>query len=329
MINNETIELTLEQVVTYADQILAEVEKAVVGKRPVLQRLLAAFLSSGGHILIEDYPGLAKTLIANSFAASLGLQFKRIQFTPDLLPADITGGYIFDNRDGGFELHKGPIFTNILLADEINRASPKTQSALLEAMQEYHVSLEGETLALPNPFIVVATQNPIEYEGTFPLPEAQLDRFIIKVRVGYPAPDEEQEILERRRRRKEDRITLKTVVSPDVLLAMRRFVEDIYVHPDVERYIVDLVDTTRHHRQVAIGVSPRGSIALLKLTRAWAAIRGRSYVLPDDVKAFAVDALSHRIILEPNLWGSKALESAVVEEAFQSLSVPVVPFEHD
>ncbi len=329
MINNETMELTLEQVVTYADQILAEVEKAVVGKRPVLQRLLAAFLSSGGHILIEDYPGLAKTLIANSFAAALGMQFKRIQFTPDLLPADITGGYIFDSRDGGFELHKGPIFTNILLADEINRASPKTQSALLEAMQEYQVSLEGDTLALPNPFIVVATQNPIEYEGTFPLPEAQLDRFIVKVRIGYPAPEEEQEILERRRRRKEDRITLNAVVSPDAFLAMRRYVEDVYVHPDLERYIVHLVDATRHHRQVAIGVSPRGSIALLKLTRAWAAIHGRNYVLPDDVKAFAVDALSHRLILEPSLWGSKALENTVIEEAFQSLSVPVVPFEHD
>ncbi len=329
MINSDTMELTLDQVTGYADQILAEIEKAVVGKRTVLQRLLAAFLSSGGHILIEDYPGLAKTLIANSFAAALGLQFKRIQFTPDLLPADITGGYVFDNRHDGFELHKGPIFTNILLADEINRASPKTQSALLEAMQEYQVSLEGDTLALPDPFIVVATQNPIEYEGTFPLPEAQLDRFIIKVRIGYPAPEEEQEILERRRRRKADRITLQAVVSPEVFRAMRRFVEDIYVHPDVERYIVDLVDATRHHRQVAIGVSPRGSIALLKLTRAWAAIHGRSYVLPDDVKAFAVDALSHRIILEPNLWGSKALESTVVEEAIQSLSVPVVPLEHD
>ncbi len=329
MINSDTMELNLEQVVSNADQIVAEVEKAVVGKHAVLQRLLAAFLSSGGHILIEDYPGLAKTLIANSFAAALGLQFRRIQFTPDLLPADITGGYIFDNRDGGFELHKGPIFTNILLADEINRASPKTQSALLEAMQEYQVSLEGETLALPDPFIVVATQNPIEYEGTFPLPEAQLDRFIIKIHVGYPEPEEEQEILERRRQRKQDRITLQAVVSPGQFLAMRRFVEDVYVHPDVERYIVDLVDATRHHRQVAIGVSPRGSIALLKLTRAWAAVQGRNYVLPDDVKAFAVDALSHRIILEPNLWGSRSLENAVIEEVFQSLSVPVVPYEHE
>ncbi len=329
MINDDVMGLTLEQMMSYSGQIVAEVEKAVVGKHSVLERLLAASLSSGGHILIEDYPGLAKTLIANSFAAALGLQFRRIQFTPDLLPADITGGYIFDNRDSGFALHKGPIFTNILLADEINRASPKTQSALLEAMQEYQVTLEGDTLALPDPFIVVATQNPLEYEGTVPLPEAQLDRFIIKVHIGYPVPDEEQEILERRRQRKKDPVALQAVVSPDQFISMRRYVEDVYIHPDVERYIVDLVDATRHHRQVAIGVSPRGSIALLKLTRAWAAIHGRNYVLPDDVKAFAVDALSHRIILEPSLWGSKAIESAIIEEAIQSLSVPIVPLEHE
>ncbi len=329
MINDETNELTLEQVMEHSERIIAEVEKAVVGKQAVLRRLLAAFLSTGGHILIEDYPGLAKTLIANSFSAALGLQFRRVQFTPDLLPGDITGGYVFDTRHEGFELHKGPIFTNILLADEINRASPKTQSALLEAMQEYQVTLEGDTLALPNPFIVVATQNPIEYEGTFPLPEAQLDRFIIRLRIGYPRPEEEQEILERRRKRKEDRITLQAVVSPQVFTAMRRYVEDVYVHPDLERYIVDLVGTTRHHRQVAIGVSPRGSLALLKLTRAWAAIHGRNYVLPDDVKEFAVDALSHRIILEPSLWGSKALESTIIEEAFQALPVPVIPMGHE
>ncbi len=329
MMNEEATDLTLGQVMSYSDQILGEVEKAVVGKRQVLMRLLAAFLSSGGHILLEDYPGLAKTLIANSFAAALGLQFRRVQFTPDLLPADITGGYIFDSRHEGFELHKGPIFTNILLADEINRASPKTQSALLEAMQEYQVSLEGETLPLPNPFIVVATQNPIEYEGTFPLPEAQLDRFIVRLRIGYPSPEEEQEILERRRRRKEDRIALNAVVSPQVFSAMRRYVEDVYIHPDVERYIVDLADATRHHRQVAIGVSPRGSLALLKLTRAWASIHGRSYVLPDDVKEFAVDALSHRIILEPSLWGSKTVSQAVIDEVVQAVAVPVIPPENE
>jgi MoxR-like ATPase len=329
MIDSDATGISLEQVQEYSEMIIAEVEKAVVGKAEVLRRLLAAFLSNGGHILIEDYPGLAKTLIANSFAAVLGLQFKRVQFTPDLLPADITGGYIFDNRQNAFQLHRGPIFTNILLADEINRASPKTQSALLEAMQEYQVTLEGETTQLPNPFIVVATQNPIEYEGTFPLPEAQLDRFIIKLRIGYPSAEEEQEILERRRRRKDDRISLSPVVAPDVFLAMRRYVEDIYVHPDVERYIVDLATRTRQHRQVSIGVSPRGSLALLKLTRAWAAIHGRGYVLPDDVKQFAADALSHRLIMEPSLWGSHTAERAVIEELLQAAPVPVIPVEHD
>ncbi len=329
MINSEPADMTLEQVQVYSEKIIAEVEKAIVGKGETLRRLLAAFLSKGGHILIEDYPGLAKTLIANSFAAALGLQFKRVQFTPDLLPSDITGGYVFDNRQNGFQLHRGPIFTNILLADEINRASPKTQSALLEAMQEYQVTLEGDTLPLPNPFIVVATQNPIEYEGTFPLPEAQLDRFIVKLKIGYPTVEEEQEILERRRRRKDDRITLNPVVTPDAFSAMRQYVEDIFVHPDVERYIVDLAAMTRQHRQVAIGVSPRGSLALLKLTRAWAAIHGRGYVLPDDVKQFATDALSHRLIMEPSLWGSHTAERAVIDELLQSMPVPVVPVEHD
>ncbi len=325
MTNEDPREMTLEELVSCSGQIIAEVEKAIIGKRDALDRLLAALLSNGGHILIEDYPGLAKTLIANSFAAALGLQFRRIQFTPDLLPADITGGYMFDNRHNGFELHKGPIFTNILLADEINRASPKTQSALLEAMQEYQVTLEGDSLALPDPFIVVATQNPIEYEGTFPLPEAQLDRFLIKLRIGYPAPEEEQEILERRRQRKEDRILLHAAVTPQMFSAMRQCVEEVFVHPDVERYIVDLVAATRHHPQVAIGISPRGSLALLKLTRAWAAIHGRSYVLPDDVKQFAHAALSHRIILEPSLWGSKTAENAVIDEVLRAVPVPVIP----
>lgn len=323
------MDLTVDQVVSNAERILAEVEKAIVGKRDTLLRLLAALLSTGGHILLEDYPGLAKTLIANSFAAALGLGFRRIQFTPDLLPADITGGYIFDSHKNGFALHQGPIFTNILLADEINRASPKTQSALLEAMQEYQVTLEGDTLPLPDPFIVVATQNPIEYEGTFPLPEAQLDRFIVKLRIGYPTPEQEQEILERRRKRKADRIELEAVVTQEVFAGMRKYVEDVYVHPDIERYIVDLVGMSRHHRQVAIGASPRGSVALLKLTRAWAAIHGRKYVLPDDVKQFAASALSHRIILEPSLWGSETIQDTVIDEILRAVPVPVIPTEHE
>jgi len=329
MIDKVSMDISIDQLMGHSEKIIEEVGKAVVGKRETLQRLLAAFLCSGGHILLEDYPGLAKTLIAKSFATVLGLQFKRIQFTPDLLPGDITGGYIFDNRQNEFVLRKGPLFTNILLADEINRASPKTQSALLEAMQEYQVTLEGDTLEIPDPFIVVATQNPIEYEGTFPLPEAQLDRFLVKLRIGYPNSEEEREILERRRQRKKDSILLNAVVTPETFSAMRQLVEEIYVHPDVQRYIVDLVAMTRQHRQVAIGVSPRGSLALLKLSRAWAALHGRNYVLPDDVKQFAREALSHRIIPEPSLWGSKDIENTVVDEVIRSTSVPVIPFEHE
>ena len=329
MINNVSLDLSIEELASYSEKIIEEVEKAVVGKRDTLQRLLTAFLGSGGHILIEDYPGLAKTLIVNSFAAVIGLQFKRIQFTPDLLPGDITGGYIFDNRLNQFVLRKGPLFTNLLLADEINRASPKTQSALLEAMQEYQVTLEGDTLKLPGPFIVVATQNPIEYEGTFPLPEAQLDRFLVKLRIGYPSSEDEQKILENRIQRKQDSILLNTVVTPEIFSAMRQLVEKVYVHPDVQRYIVNLVASTRQNRQVAIGVSPRGSLALLKLARSWAALNGRNYVVPDDAKRFAREALSHRIILEPSLWGSKAKETTVIDEIVRATSVPVVPFDHD
>jgi MoxR-like ATPase len=322
---NNLENLKFEQVKTISEKVIAEVEKAVIGKKEILQKMLAAFLTSGGHVLIEDYPGLAKTLIANSFATALGLQFKRIQFTPDLMPGDITGGYIFDSKQNKFVLRKGPIFTNILLADEINRASPKTQSALLEAMQEHQVTLEGDTHALPHPFIVVATQNPIEYEGTFPLPEAQLDRFIAKLRVGYPKPEEEREILERRLRRKDDDIPLSPVVTAQDFLSMRRLVEDMYVDPDVQRYIVDIVTKLRHHRQVVIGASPRGSLALVKLARAWAAILGRKFVLPDDVKLFAQDALAHRLILEPSLWGSKTTEKTVINQIVQFVEVPVAP----
>jgi MoxR-like ATPase len=321
--------MTVEQLVDYSGKIIDELEQAIVGKREILQKILTAFLSSGGHILIEDYPGLAKTLIAKSFADVLGLRFKRIQFTPDLLPGDITGGYIFDKEHSKFVLRKGPLFTNILLADEINRASPKTQSALLEAMQEQQATLEGDTFELPQPFIVVATQNPIEYEGTFPLPEAQLDRFIIKLRIGYPSQQEEQEILARRGRRKTNAVSLKAVVTPQIFSTMRETVEAVYVHPDVQAYIVELVASTRKNHQVVIGASPRGSLALLSLSRAWAAIQGRTYVLPDDVKLFASDTLSHRIILEPSLWGSKTVESTVIDKVVQSVAIPVLPGENE
>jgi len=316
--------ISIEQVAELSGRVIQEVEKAVVGKRAVLEQMMAAFLSPGGHILLEDYPGLAKTLIANSFAMALGMQFKRIQFTPDLLPGDITGGYIFESAQNRFMLRKGPIFTNILLADEINRASPKTQSALLEAMQEFHVTLEGETLPLPDPFIVIATQNPIEYEGTFPLPEAQLDRFIVKMSIGYPSPAEEDEILRRRAERKKDGVSLQAIISPEAFLAMRATVEGVYVDPDVRRYMVDLAAKSRSHSQVAVGVSPRGSLALLKLTRAWAAIQGRNFVIPDDVKQFIQPALAHRIILDPSLWGVTKSENKVMAEVTQLVPVPVL-----
>ncbi|MFN2291060.1 MAG: AAA family ATPase [Anaerolineae bacterium] len=304
-------------------RVVGEIERAVVGKRLLLEQIVAAVLA-GGHVLLEDYPGLAKTLIASSFADTLGLDFKRIQFTPDLLPGDITGGYVYDRAENRFELHKGPLFANIILADEINRASPKTQSALLEAMQERQVTLEGETLRLPEPFVVVATQNPIEYEGTFPLPEAQLDRFLIKLSVGYPSPDEEQEILQRRRERRQDAFDLQQVTEAGELLAMRLAVEEVHVHPDIERYIVALITATRQRRQVAVGASPRGSLALLKLSRAWAAMHGRLFVLPDDVKAFVQPALVHRLILEPDLWMQRYAADEILADILQTVPVPVM-----
>jgi MoxR-like ATPase len=310
------------------NKVIRQVEQAIVGKRPLLEKIMAAMLTTGGHVLLEDYPGLAKTLIAKSFATALGLDFKRIQFTPDLLPGDITGGYVYDATDDAqayrFRLRKGPLFANIILGDEINRASPKTQSALLEAMQEVQVTLEGETMPLPEPFIVIATQNPIEYEGTFPLPEAQLDRFIMKLSVGYPTPKEEQEILRQRRERRHDAFDLEQVTSGDELLELRQAVERVHVNSDIEEYIVTLVNETRRHRQVAVGASPRGSLALLKLARAWAAMRGRSYVLPDDVKLFVEPALVHRLILVPDLWMQSRAANDVIADVVRLAPVPVI-----
>jgi len=312
------------QVTALSDLVVAQVEKAVVGKQAVLKMTMAAILSSGGHVLLEDYPGLAKTLIANSFATALGLSFKRIQFTPDLLPGDITGGYVYDRSQNQFLLRKGPIFANITLADEINRASPRTQSALLEAMQEYQVTLEGETLRLPEPFITLATQNPIEYEGTFPLPEAQLDRFIMKLSVGYPAFEDERLILQRRRDRRRDEFSLKPVTDTNRLLEIRQAVEEVHLDSDIEDYIVQVVTKTRQHRKVVVGASPRATLALLKLTRAWAAMHGRSYVLPDDVKLFARPVLIHRLILEPDLWTQRNAADDVVTDILRAVPVPVI-----
>jgi MoxR-like ATPase len=306
-----------------SNAVVQEVERAVVGKRGLLEMVMAAVLASG-HILLEDYPGLGKTLVARSFATVLGLEFKRIQFTPDLLPGDITGGYVFNRVENRFDLRKGPVFANIILADKINRASPKTQSALLEAMQEKQVTLEGETLHLPEPFLVLATQNPIEYEGTFPLPEAQLDRFMLKVSVGYPNLEEEVEILHRRRERQQEEVSLNPVTHAGQILEMARLVEQVHIHQDLEKYIATLVQATRRDRRVAVGASPRGSLAFLKMARAYAAIQGRDYILPDDIKHFAVPILSHRLILQPENWMIQHVAEDVITDVFSKIPVPVV-----
>lgn len=311
------------QVAELGDRILSEIEKAVVGKWNLLRLILAATLSSG-HILIEDYPGLGKTLIARSLSEVVGLNFKRIQFTTDLLPSDITGGYIYNRSSGDFILRKGPLFANVILADEINRASPKTQSALLEAMQEKQVTLEGETMPLPDPFVVLATQNPIEYEGTFPLPEAQIDRFLIKVKVGYPSLRDELEILDNRQERKTDQFNLKQVSTPEDLLEASTAIESVHIAPQIKEYIVNLVSQTRKHEKVVIGASPRGSLALLKLSRAVAALDGRDHVLPDDIKALAGPALEHRLILKPDFWLQKDTAYEVIQDTLLEIPVPVL-----
>ena len=315
--------MELSHVGSRTQELIAEVSRAIVGKEEVLREVMIGILA-GGHILFEDYPGLAKTLIARSFAQVLGLSFKRIQFTPDLLPSDITGSHIFERSESRFVLAPGPIFANIILADEINRATPKTQSALLEAMQEGQVSIAGETRSLEPPFVVIATQNPIEYEGTFPLPEAQLDRFMMRLSVGYPTAEEEAEILQRRLDRHQDEITLDTMTCGEELLAMRQAVETVIVDPDIETYIVSIVTKTRSHQNILVGASPRGSLALVKLARARAAIEGRDFVLPDDIKALAVPALAHRLILSPELWSKRISDTDVVESVLQTVPVPKV-----
>lgn len=313
----------ISNVSTTTRQVIAEVERAVVGKRALLEMMMASVLA-GGHILLEDFPGLGKTLIARSFARALGLDFKRIQFTPDLLPGDITGGYIYDRVKNKFELRKGPLFANIVLADEINRASPKTQSALLEAMQEGQVTIEGESLPLPEPFLVLATQNPIEYEGTFPLPEAQLDRFMLKLTVGYPTLDEEKLILRRRHERKQDEVPLREITKANQLLELREAVENIHVDADLENYIASLVHATRVDRRVAVGASPRGSLAFLKMARANAALEGRDFIIPDDIKRYAVPVLGHRVILQPEYWMARSVTDDVVRDSVSKTPVPVI-----
>ena len=297
------------------------VAQVVVGKDRVLRQIMAGILANG-HILIEDYPGLAKTLIVRMFSQALELRFSRIQFTPDLLPSDITGSSIYDQREGRFEFRRGPIFANLVLADEINRATPKTQSALLEAMQERQVTIDGQSYPLDAPFLVVATQNPIELEGTYPLPEAQLDRFLIRVAVGYPEAEEEREVLRRRRERRQEGAALATIVPHDVLLAMQAGLEDVYVDGTIDEYIVNLVRATRTDNRVALGASPRGALALQSIARAEAALQGRDFVTPDDVKAMAVPVLAHRIVLRPELWVARVSPLEVVDEVLKRVPTP-------
>jgi MoxR-like ATPase len=304
-----------------SQSVLDEIELAVVGKRPALTLVLSAILA-GGHVLLEDFPGLGKTLAARSFAQTLGLDFGRVQFTPDLLPADLTGSFIYDQGKGEFHFRAGPLFTGVLLADEINRTPPKTQAALLEAMQERQVTVEGETFALKPPFHVLATANPIEYEGTYPLPEAQLDRFLLRVGFGYPTGDEEWEVLRRRMDRQREEQTLRTVTFPEELLAIQAAVETVTVDPSIGRYCVALVADTRRHGQTLVGASPRGALALMLTARAHAVIAGRDYVTPEDVKAVALPALAHRITIRPELWMSDVTGRTVVKQVLDRVPVP-------
>jgi MoxR-like ATPase len=313
--------VNLTEVAERSNAMLDELSRAVVGKREALRLVLLGLLADG-HVLIEDYPGLAKTLIARSFAQVADLGFSRIQFTPDLMPSDVTGSSIFDQRSASFEFRPGPIFANLLLADEINRAPPKTQAALLEAMQERQVTTEGQTRRLDRPFLVLATQNPIEYEGTYPLPEAQLDRFLLRMGVGYPERDDELAVLDQRRERRTDDFELQTVVDSETLVAMQQALEDVHVAPSVGYYIVDVVRATRESRSVQVGASPRGSLAILKLARAYAVLDGRDFVVPDDVKAIAGPALAHRLSLKPELWVQRIRPEDVVQEQLETVPTP-------
>jgi MoxR-like ATPase len=303
------------------DRVLAEVGRAVVGKRGQLSLILAGILA-GGHVLIEDNPGLAKTLAARSFAQALGLQFRRVQFTPDLLPSDITGSFVYDQSKNEFAFRSGPLFAGLVLADEINRTPPKTQAALLEAMQEGQATVEGRTFQLPKPFHVIATANPIEYEGTYPLPEAQLDRFLLRVAFGYPSKDEEWQVLRRRVERRTETINVEQVLDAEQLLAMQRITETVEVSETVGRYCVDLVDATRFHQHLLVGSSPRGALALLLVARAYALIHHRDYVTPEDVKAVAVPALAHRVTLRPEMWMRSLSPADVIEAVLASVAAP-------
>jgi MoxR-like ATPase len=321
MTTSEAPPLSIGAVADLARAVLDEVEVAVVGKRPALELMLSTVLA-GGHVLLEDFPGLGKTLAARSFAQTLGLTFKRVQFTPDMLPGDLTGSFIFDQRTSEFAFRPGPLFTGLLLADEINRTPPKTQSALLEAMQERQVTVEGETFSLPAPFVVLATANPVEYEGTYPLPEAQLDRFLTRIAFGYPDASEEAEVLRRRVARQREEQTLRAVADPATLLAMQAAVETVTVDDTISRYCVDLAAATRTHAHIMVGSSPRGALGLLLAARSLAVVRGRDYVVPEDVKAVAHAVLEHRLTLKPELWMTRVTSATVVSDVLGSVPAP-------
>ena len=306
-----------------ANAVLDQVERAVIGKRAALSLVLAAILAKG-HVLLEDFPGLGKTLAARSFAQALGLDFARAQFTPDLLPADLTGSFLFDQSRGEFRFRAGPLFTQLLLADEINRTPPKTQSALLEAMQERQSHVAGATFALPAPFHVLATANPIEYEGTFPLPEAQLDRFLLRVSFGYPSAEDEHGVIGARLERRREEIVLEPITDAAGLTALQETVETVRVDDTISRYCVSIVDATRRAGTVLTGASPRGSLGLVLAARAWALLEGRDFVVPEDVKAVARSVLSHRITIKPELWMTTASGRLVVDEVLASVPTPAV-----
>jgi MoxR-like ATPase len=303
------------------EAVLDEIQKAVVGRRAALRLILTAVLARG-HVLIEDLPGLGKTLIARSFASALGLDFKRVQFTPDLLPADLLGSTIYDMQSGRFEFRPGPIFSNLLLADEINRTPPKTQAALLEGMAERQVSIDGVTHRLPAPFVVLATDNPIEYAGTYPLPEAQLDRFMIRLELRYLSDADELSMLRRRIDRGSPEPEVGRVVDARDLLAMRESVEQVTVHDDVLGYVVSLATASRQHPQIAVGASPRAELDIVQLARARALLLGRDYVIPEDVKALAVPAMAHRVSLRPEMWVRQVRSTDVVEDLLRRVPVP-------
>lgn len=313
-----------EAVATAASEVLNEVERAIVGKRDAVALVLVGILA-GGHVLLEDVPGTAKTSIVRALSQVLGLRMARIQFTPDLMPADVTGSTVYDRENNRFSFQPGPIFANLVLGDEINRATPKTQAAMLEAMQERQVTIDGTSHALPAPFVVVATQNPVEYEGTYPLPEAQLDRFMLRTAVGYPTSDEEWDIVRLRAERRTEEVTLQAMLDAGRVLELRSVVEQVTVEESIGRYLVELVRTTRSVAGVEVGASPRATLALMQASRALAAVRSRSYVLPDDVKTLAVSCLAHRLTLRPDLWLRGTRPEDIVQQCVDRLPVPVAP----